>query len=217
MDSLIVPVIGFLAIIVIFAAGSAINMRRRLKDAEEARRRLKAGWESKLREEEHKRRQLEQELSKIQDASKRLQEAWQGREKEEQDRHRLQTMEREHEKELRDRTEEGKLDRFTSDLSQSIDKLSQLQDELKRTIRELHEMQKERGRTEQQGRRTAQNMEQLAQTEREPQKRYEKEMLDRLGAKTKEVANKLHMNPEEQAWLDELLKQSTRDEVEHLQ
>ena len=54
MDSLIVPAIGFLAIIVIFAAGSAINMRRRLKDAEEARRRLKAGWESKLREEEHK-------------------------------------------------------------------------------------------------------------------------------------------------------------------
>ena len=90
MDSLVLPAIGFLAMTAIFAAGSAITMRRRLKNAENARRRLKEGWESKLREEERKRRELEQELSKIQDASKRLQEAWRERKKEEQERHRLQ-------------------------------------------------------------------------------------------------------------------------------
>ena len=78
-------------------------------------------------------------------------------------------------------------------------------------------MQQERNRMEQQGRRTAQDMEQLAQTERDPWKRDKKEMTDRFGAKTKEVAETLHMTPEEQAWLDELVNQSARDEEEHLQ
>ncbi len=217
MDSIIIPVIGFLAITAIFAAGLAINMRKQLENANEARRRLNAGWGAKLKEEEHKRRELEQELSKVQDASKRLQEAWQGREKEEQERHCLQAKQREQEEELRDRAEKGQLDRFTSELNQSIEKLIQLQNEMKCMIRELHEMQRERHRMGQQGRRTVKDLGQPAHAERGVRKRDEEEMIDRFGAKTKEVAEKLHMTPEEQAWLNELVEQGGRNEEEHLQ
>ncbi len=216
MDSFVIPAVGFLAITTIFAAGLAISMRTRLKDANEARRRLRAGWESKLREEEHKRRELEQELSKIQDASKRLQEARREREKEEQERHPLQAKEREHEEELRDRTEKGKLVRSTSELSQSIEKLAHLQDEMKCMIQELREAQRPRHGTEQQGRRTAQDVEQSAHAERGVL-RKEEEMIDRFGSKTKEVAEKLHMTPEEQTWLNELLIQGVGNDEGHLQ
>ncbi len=217
MDSLIILAIGVLAITATFAAGLAIYMRRQLKNANEARRRLNTGWGAKLKEEEHKRRELEQELSKAQDACKRLQEGWRGREKEEQERHRLQAEQREREEELRDRAEKEKLGRFTSKLSQSIEKLAQLQDEMKCMIRELHEMQQERYRMGQQGRRTAQDLEQRVHAEREARERDEEEMIDRSGAKTKEIAEKLHMTPEEQAWLNELMKQDSRDEEEYLQ
>ena len=217
MDPFIIPVVGLLAAIAVFAGGSAIFLRKRLSNAEEARRRLKAGWEIKIREEEQKCRGLQQELARTQEASKHFQEALERKEREEQERQHTQTKQREHEKaekELRDKTEKQNLARLTSELNQSIERLSQLQDEMKCMILELHKTQQRQDRREEQGRRIALKQEQPAPTERETPKRDEEEVIDRFGAKITEFKETRHGTQEEQAWLQERIRQSAREEGE---
>ena len=211
-----IPAVALLAAVAIIAAGSAIGMRKRLSNSEEARRRLKAGWETKLREEEHRYRKLQQELSKTQEASKRLQDALEKREKEEQEQHRTQAKQRDSEsvgEEPRGRSEKQNLDRLTGELTRSIERLSQLQDEMKRMIRELHRTHQGRDRTEEQGR-AAQKQEQPAHPEREIQKRDEKETTERFGPEISGPGKPQHSTLEEQVWLYELIKQSIREENE---
>jgi len=198
MDSITITVFGLLAVAAISVAGAAINMRKRLDNAEEAKTRLKEGFETKLGEEKGKRRALEQELSKAQDAFKRLREELGRRANAELERQRVQEKQREHEKgekEHHDRMERY-LNRLATELNQSVGKLSQLQDEMKYVTRELREQERS----------------QRLDTERQEREKAEKEFAGRFMARLEKLEKTLRAAKEEQAWLNEQVARSTRDE-----
>ena len=214
MEIVIIPIIVFVIATAMLFARSMISMRKRLTNVEEAKKRLKAGWEARLRGEEGKRRELEGKLCKAEEDYNRLEQELKRRAKEEEEQNcfRKEHEQREKgERETREIIEKEKLGHVEEELRQSRNKLSQAEEQKRHFTDDLQKVEKENARIEEEGKQKLEEEKERWKTEKEMWDEAEREMKARLEAQNQEFAERIQKAEEERNCFKETIRDLVKD------